>query len=266
MIVKGIRYLKKDINKYPFNIDLIKNFEELILDKPITFIVGENASGKSTLIEGIACSLELPTVGKESVRYDKTLVEARKLAKQLRIDKRSKGGHGFFMRSDDFINFCRRQRETVVELNADLNELEKEFEGKSDYAKMLMRGPLVSSINQLENRYDGYLDTLSHGESFLTLFKSRLVPNGIYILDEPEVALSPQNQYSLMALIIDSIKEGSQFIIATHSPIIQALPYSNIFEVSDGFLKKMDYEDLENVKFYKSFLENHERYVAYLEE
>jgi len=266
MIVKSVSYTKKHIDKYPFNTELIKNFKALEFKTPITFIVGENATGKSTFIETLACSLELVTVGNESVKSDPAFKEVRQLAKHFRISKNSFMRTGFFLRSEDFISFTKNQRKVVAELKRDLEEMEKDFEGKSDYAKMLMRGPLVGSIYATENYYNGYLDAKSHGESFLELFHSRLVPNGIYILDEPEVALSPQNQYALMAMILDSVKEGSQFIIATHSPIIEALPNSTIYEVKEGHFNEIEYEDLESVQFYRAFLENPKRYVTYLEE
>lgn len=266
MIVKSVKYLKNNRDQYPFNIDLIKNFDSLEFKTPITFIVGENATGKSTFVEALACSLELITVGHDSVKYDPAFDDVRELAKSFRVNKLNYYGTGFFLRSEDFINFTRKQRKLVADMKQELQEMEKEFEGKSDYAKTLMRGPLLGSIYATETRYNGYLDTKSHGESFLELFQSRLVPNGIYILDEPEVALSPQNQYALMAMILDSVKEGSQFIIATHSPIIEALPNATIYEVKDGQFNDIEYEELESVQFYRSFLENHKRYIAYLEE
>ncbi len=266
MIVTQVRYNKKNKNHYPFNTELIKNFECLKFKTPITFIVGENACGKSTFIEAMACSLELITVGNKSVKYDPLFDDVRELSKHFRVSKSNYLGRGFFLRSEDFINFANAQRRMVRELRNELIEMEEEFKGKSEYAKGLMRGPLLASISATESRYDGYLDSKSHGESFLELFQSRLVPNGIYILDEPEVALSPQNQYTLMAMIMDSVKEGSQFIIATHSPIIEALPMSTIYEVKEGNFVETKYEQLDSVQFYKSFLESPERYIAYLED
>jgi len=104
---------------------------------------------------------------------------------------------------------------------------------------------------------------MSHGQSFLALFKSRLSPNSLYLLDEPETPLSPQNQLTLLYMIDEQIRQGSQFIIASHSPILTAYPSADIYNISSSKIKLVEYEEIENVDFMKNFMADPKRYMHY---
>ena len=116
----------------------------------------------------------------------------------------------------------------------------------------------------MEVRYGEYLDANSHGESVLKLFQSRLVPGGLYLLDEPEAALSPQSQLAFLAMIKDSVDDGSQFLIATHSPILMAIPGATIFSFDQCPVGEVEFEDLEHVNLMRDFLARPERFLRHL--
>lgn len=217
LIIKKI-FLKRDMipsfDEYPFNMDLVKNFKELNFTSPVTFFVGENGVGKSTFIEAIAVSLGLPSEGgTENFRYQ-TKNTTSNLYKYIGIGMVSKPKCKFFLRAESFYNFA--------------SEVERLVEEDSFYT--------------LYRSYGGNLHQCSHGESFLKLVQNRFTDNGLYILDEPEAALSPQRQLSLLYLIDQLVKCGSQFIIATHSPILMSYRDGVILDLNRNF-QKINYQD-----------------------
>ena len=139
--------------------------------------------------------------------------------------------------------------------------MEIEFKGKSDYTQMLALGPLKGQLFQLEDKYQGELGHRSHGEGFLTFFKARMHQKGIYLLDEPETPLSAINQYQLVVLITDLIKNGSQVIIATHSPILMAIKDAKIYNFTTDAIDEIKYDDIESVQFTKHFLNDKDNFI-----
>ena len=113
----------------------------------------------------------------------------------------------------------------------------------------------------MDARYGVNPDARSHGEAFLNLFSQRLVPGGLFLLDEPEAALSPQSQLGFLAMIRDALDSGAQFVIATHSPILMAIPGAVIFSFDDSQVRRVDYEDLDSVALVRDFLQAPERYL-----
>jgi predicted ATPase len=135
---------------------------------------------------------------------------------------------------------------------------------KDDYAKTLARGPAAGSIRAMEDRYGEDVDARSHGESFLQLFRSRLAPQGLYLLDEPEAALSPQSQLGFIAMLKDAVDSGSQFLIATHSPILMAVPNARILSFDRDPPGYVPYERLEHVILMRDFLQHPERFLRHI--
>ena len=117
-----------------------------------------------------------------------------------------------------------------MEFQQELAEVDERFREHSTLARMLARGPAAGSVAAIERKYGADLDANSHGESFLKLFRERFVPGGLYLLDEPEAALSPQSQLGFLAMMRDMVDQDSQFLIATHSPILMAVPGARIFD------------------------------------
>ena len=232
LIVKRIsldRDSIKDFNIYPFNIDVVKNFDELEFKSPVTFFVGENGVGKSTFIESIAVSLEMPAEGgTENFRYN-TKNTTSNLSDYLTVSTYNKPKLKFFLRAESFYNFSSEVQRLVEE----------------------------DGFYSLYKSYGGNLHECSHGESFLKLVQNKFRDHGLYILDEPEAALSPQRQLSLLCLIDDLVKQGSQFIIATHSPILISYRNGVILDLDNNF-KEIDYKDTDIYNLYKMYLDDSE--------
>ena len=151
-----------------------------------------------------------------------------------------------------------------ADMHARVAELDEEYRDRSDYSRGLAQGPMRGSIAALEERYGGDLDARSHGQSFLTLFQSRFVPDGLYLLDEPEAPLSPQSQLALLALIADGVAQSSQFIIATHSPIVLAYPGAAIYSFDRTPPARVPFEELEHVNLTRSFLNDPRAFLRHL--
>lgn len=232
LIIKKISLQRDEIKsfkQYPFNIDIVKNFEELNLDCPVTFFIGENGVGKSTFIEALAVILGMPAEGgTENFRYE-TKNTTSELSDYLRVGVCKKPKMKFFLRAESFYNFSSEVERLVEEDN---------FFG-------------------LYDSYGGNLHECSHGESFIKLVQNRFRDHGLYILDEPEAALSPQRQLSLLCLIDQLVKEGSQFIIATHSPILISYRDGKILDLNNNF-EEVKYEDTDIYSLYKMYLDDAE--------
>lgn len=229
LIIKKI-ILERDkiesFDKYPFNIEVVKNLEELNFESQVTFLVGENGVGKSTIIEAIAVSLGLPAEGgTENFRYE-TKNTTSELHNYLRIVKFNRPKMKFFLRAESFYNFS--------------SEIQRLVEDDDFYS--------------LYNSYGGNLHECSHGESFIKLVQNKFSDHGLYILDEPEAALSPQRQLSLLCLIDQLVKEGSQFIISTHSPILISYRNGKILDLNNNF-KEVKYKDTDIYSLYKMYLD-----------
>jgi predicted ATPase len=254
----------QDKDTFPFDLEIIKSLREIQFTSPVTFFVGENGSGKSTVMEAIACAVESITVGSESVKTDKTLAPGRKLAQYFRLAWTKRTRKGFFLRAEDFFGYAKSMRETREELEHDLYNVDDEYKDRSKYAADLARMPYQGQLAAIKNRYGKDLDNYSHGESFLTLFQSRFVPDGLYLLDEPEAALSPNRQLAFISVLKQMIHENAQFVIATHSPIILAFPDATILNFHDGYIHQVQYSELEHVNLTKEFLNNPEAFLRYL--
>jgi predicted ATPase len=146
----------------------------------------------------------------------------------------------------------------------DLNEIDDEYENRSEYAKSLAKMSTSGQLTDLQRRYGDGLDARSHGESFLALFQNRFVPGGLYLLDEPEAPLSPLRQLALISTLKEMVGQEAQFIIATHSPIVMAYPNSDIFSFDNGTINKVKYESLEHVKLMRDFLQDPEAFIQQL--
>jgi predicted ATPase len=249
---------------FPFDVPVVRSLETIELAPSVTFFVGENGSGKSTLLEAMALAAELPTVGSDESRADATLAPQRALAKHLTLSWTSRSKRGFFLRAEDFFGYAKRLSRLQSEMRQRIADVEREYEGRSEYAKGLAMGPAYASLEAIDGRYGGDLDGRSHGQAFLTLFGARFVPGGLHLLDEPEAPLSPQSQLAFMALMQDMIAQNGQFIIATHSPILLAFPAATIYTFDEAPPARVAFEDLEHVNLTRAFLNDPEAYLRRL--
>lgn len=251
-------------DRFPFTVPVIRTLQSLHFESPVTFLVGENGSGKSTLLEAIAIAAKSITVGTSSAHTDATLTDVRALADCLRLiwSKRSK--RGFFLRSEDFFGYAKQMNSTHQTLQDELRQIDEEYADRSELARGLARMAHSREIHAIQSRYGEGLDAGSHGENFLKLFRTRFVPNGLYLLDEPEAPLSPMRQLSLLAMLKDMVDQSSQFIIATHSPILMAYPGAVILSCDGEQITQADYESLEHVTVMRDFLSNPALFLRHL--
>lgn len=237
----------------------------LDLDAPVVCFVGENGSGKSTLLEAIAIAAALPSAGRTNrAMDDPTLAEQAWLARALALSWRSRNNRGLFLRAEDFFSFQLALKRERAEFEETLARLEEEYADRSAHAKQLAMGPITASMADMERRYGADPDARSHGEAFLNFLQERLVPRGLYLLDEPEAALSPQRQLALLAMMFDLVAQGAQFLIATHSPLLLAFPGARIYSFDDAPIARIAWEETEHVRLTRAFLENPERYLRSL--
>ena len=219
-----------DTSKYPFSIPVIRDFTEFRFEKSVTYIVGDNGSGKSTLLEAIAVLLRInPEGGSRHFNFHteethSSLYDAL-IASQASLSYRDT----YFFRAESFYN-VNSEIERLARIEP---KMLKAYGGKS-------------------------LHHLSHGEGFMALITNRLSGRGIYIFDEPEAALSFQNQLQFLLWIKDVVKKGAQIIIATHSPVILSYPNASIHEIKDGQLVPTQYRDCSVYRDLYGFLLNRE--------
>jgi predicted ATPase len=224
---------------YPFSLPVIRKLDRIEFHPKVTFLIGENGSGKSTLLEAIAVAWGFnPEGGSRNFRFStrashSELANFIRLAKGLRRPK-----DGFFLRAESFFNVA-----------TDIERMD---------AEPAFGPPIIDS-------YGGRsLHEQSHGESFLTLLNERFRSESLYILDEPEAALSPTRQMAALRRIHELAKEGSQFVIATHSPILMAYPDAQILLVDEHQVRSVAYTDTEHFIVAKSFLNNHQKIITKL--
>lgn len=220
--------------RYPFALPAIRALDALELDARMTILVGENGSGKSTLLEAIAVALGFNAEGGTKNFNFGTRVSHSELHRFLRVAQGfRKPRDGFFLRAESFFN-----------LATEIEALDREPAGTP---------PIIDS-------YGGRsLHEQSHGESFMALLMKRFGGKGVYLLDEPEVALSPQRQLAVLSRIHDLVLDDSQFIIATHSPILMAYPGALIYQCDGEGIRRVAYEDTEHYQVMRGFLMHPQR-------
>ena len=233
---KFIRSIKIDWDKieknnYIRSIPSIYSINELKFTKNVTFFVGENGTGKSTLLESIAVAYGFnPEGGTRNFNFE-TRSTHSDLHGAIRVIKGVlKAKSNFFLRAESFYNVASKIEDYRDD---DYETYYKRYGGKS-------------------------LHDQSHGESFLALIQSQFTEKGLYILDEPEAALSPQRQLTLLILIHDLAQRGAQFFIATHSPILLGMPEASILSFDNGKISEVKYEDTESYKITELFINNKE--------
>jgi predicted ATPase len=239
----------------------ISTLARVELDNPVTILVGENGAGKSTFLEAVAIAAQLPAVGSAQLGADPTLGPQRRLAARLRLTWRGRTRRGFFLRAEDFFGFQKQLAVQRAEHEAELQRIDVELADASDWARRLARGPHEASMGEIRHRYGSNPDGRSHGEAFLSLFRERLVPRGLYLLDEPEAALSPQSQLAFLTMLRDGVANGAQFVVATHSPMLMAVPGARILSFDDPPVRRVAFDELESVALVRDFLVTPERYL-----
>ncbi len=214
-----------DRSRYPYSLPAIAALQEIAFHPKVTFLVGENGSGKSTLIEALAVAWGFNAEGGSRNFNFRTAASHAPLHSVLRLVKGTRQARdGFFLRAESYFN-------------------------------------VATYVDELDGGVQSYggtsLHAQSHGESFLALLEHRLGGRGLYIFDEPEAALSPARQMSMLVRMHDLIAAESQFIIATHSPILMAYPDAWIYQLGAHGLERVAYEDTDHLTVTRNFLNHH---------
>ena len=235
-----MRDLVPSFDRYPFSMPTVRSLQQLDLHAKVTFFIGENGSGKSTLLEAIAVAAGFnPEGGSRNLSFS-TRASHSDLANYLRLTwgaMRARRPEGFFLRA-----------ETLYNVATEIERLDSEPGGP----------PIIKYYGGVS------LHEQSHGESFFAVLLNRFTGSGLYLLDEPVSALSPTRQMSMISILHQLTARGSQFIIATHSPIIMAYPEASIFHFSAEGIRPASYHETENYKVTKAFLTRTEPMLAEL--
>src|SRR5699024_4511704 len=242
-------------DEYPHHLPFLQNLSKLELQKPVTIIVGENGTGKSTLLEALAVQVGSILIGGEYAEEE--LSDA--LANRLKLTWTIRTRKGLFFKANAFNHFIKKIRSIKLETEEIIKGIVAE-KGRNTLELM----PYARTLADLERLYGKGLEYRSHGESFLDLFKSRLQANGLYILDEPEAPLSLLKQLTLISMIKEMVQENCQFIIATHSPILMSIPGAEILSIEGDQMKSLPYDDLEHVNLTRDFLNQPESFLRHL--
>ncbi|MFB5660956.1 AAA family ATPase [Alteribacillus sp. HJP-4] len=213
---------------YPFSIPSIKSLHQLDIKSNVTFFVGENGAGKSTLLEAVADKCEFNTAGGGRNNYYEVDASESALGDYIRLSWLPKVTNGFFLRAESFFHFASH----------------------------------VDTVEAADSYGSRSLHEQSHGESFLSLFLNRFKGKAIYLLDEPEAALSPQRQLTFLKILRDlDVSRESQFIISTHSPILLGYPDATILSFDNGHIKEIEYEMTDPYQITSYFLQNREKFL-----
>jgi predicted ATPase len=220
----------EDRERHPFDVGALQAFGTLDVSAPVTIFVGGNGSGKSTLLEGLAVHQGMnPEGGTSNMVFSTRAQSVSPLHEHLWVDRGGMPRTKFFLRAESFFN-------------------------------------VASAIDEyeVERFYGGSLHERSHGESFLDLVENRFTDRGLYLLDEPEAALSVHGQLRLLVNMYDLVTAGSQFILATHSPMLMAYPGAVLYEFDATGIERVEWDDVDTVMITRSFLEDPGHFLARL--
>jgi len=251
-------------DRYPLCAPVIQNLERLPLDCPVTLLAGDNGSGKTTLMETLARKLTAVRIDGETAGALPKVTSFASVDKALRVEITKHPSRCFYFHAEGFVRYLDNLHRMRTDAQEDLTEVERGYEGRSALARELASMPPQLSLYELKRLYAHDITCRSHGEGHLDFYGARFQKGGLFLLDEPEGALSFFNQYVLLTMILDAAKKGCQFIISTHSPILLACPDARILHIQEGQIREVKYGELESVQFLKDFLSSPGRYTASL--
>jgi predicted ATPase len=239
---------------FPFPIPRLLALRQLEFTAPVTFFVGENGTGRSTLLEAIALRAKIPCAAGQTLEHDPSLAGVHPLARSLRLTWRPRTQYGFVLRPEDFFDFVRENRKR--EKNKD-----KVAPQSPEHPQ---RGYTLVRKSSAKNRFEDAFISPTQRTSFMEFFRTHTVPGGLHLIDEPEAALSPQAQLEFLAHLKSLVAANAQFIIATHSPVLLAYPEAQILCFDSGEIRPIAYSEIPHVKFMRHFLQEPDEYLRKL--
>jgi len=239
--------------KYPYHLPIFN--QDIFFKSSVTILIGDNGSGKSTLLEIIRAKLNLYKIGQKEDAF---------LNINLKASYHLHKPRGLYFSSEDFTTYIENLEKEKAWSKAEIKNIEDQYKHRSEYAKSLAKMPHSRTLHEIDHLHDRNLNESSHGEAYLSFFKSRMRDNELILLDEPETPLSFENQLALLYLIKEGVERGSQFIIATHSPVMMAYPNATIYQFSKDGLVETSYEKIEQVESLKQFLNHPELFLRHL--
>ena len=247
---------------FPYDIPAIKYAKNIDLSNPITFLVGENGTGKSTLLETIACRLQLPHM--DGSGYNKKSFDAAKtLLPYLELEWNMERSIGFFFRAEDFGDYLNSINRSGITIENQMGNLSDEL---PQHIVDQMRDSANQQLHHVRKDFGQDLNAFSHGEAYLHIMEQKIRSRGIYLLDEPEAALSPAKQLAFIYFLNTHLRQfNSQFIIATHSPMLMAYPGAKIYEINDHSMKLTALENTDHYSVTKSFLNNPNSFLRHFD-
>jgi predicted ATPase len=248
---------------FPFDIPAVQFAKDISLNNAVTIFVGDNGCGKSTLLESIAYKLNFPLIGGGIKHHERAGFEASESIEPfLEINWKRETYKGFFFRAEDFSDFVNSVENENKKIALDLIDLKGQVD---DSIIERMSESMNFNLREMRKNYGENMQAFSHGEAFLKILQTRVGDKGVFLLDEPEAALSPLKQLSLISLIMDIVKKkNAQFIIATHSPILMGIPGATIYEIQEDSMKNVGYTETDHYRITKTFLDNPDHYLRHL--
>jgi predicted ATPase len=253
MLINSVYLHREDQDTYPFYLPIFH--QRLCFPTPVTIIVGENGCGKSTFLELLGAALSIHHIGKPLVKVQSIRID---------MDYVLKKPKGLLFSSEDFTSYIHQLQQVVDDSQKALEDIQDEYKNKSTYSKLMAGSAHHRTIHEVKNLHDRDLLQSSHGQAYLSFFKSRIRTNQLYLLDEIETPLSFTNQLAILYLIKAAVDAGNQLIISTHSPVIMAYPNATIYQLDEEGFHPITFQEAGNVGLMKQFLENPEAFTHHL--
>lgn len=242
---------------YPMSVPLLRDLDRLAFRQPVTLLCGDNGSGKTTLMELLAMKLDAIRIDGRASRKAARFSPARAA---FTLEMVRKPRRTFFFQAEDFIRYIDEWHAMREDARDALDEVNEAY--ADPYARGQAAMPHARTLAEMEGAYAGGLDERSHGEGFLDFFGARIIEGGLYLLDEPESALSPANQFVLLHLIRQAERAGCQLILSTHSPVLLAYPGACLYELRDGQAVETAYDELSHIDFLRAFLGDTKGFIS----
>ena len=253
MLIKSVYLHQEDQSAYPFNLPIFD--QQLLFKTPVTIIVGENGCGKSTFLELLGAALSIQHIGKPLVKVQSIRID---------IDYELKKPKGLLFSAEDFTSYIHQLQQAKDDSKQALDEIKEEYKNKSAYSKLMAGSVHHRTIHEVEGLHDRDLLQSSHGQAYLSFFKSRIRSHQLYLLDEIETPLSFTNQLAILYLIKSAVDAGNQLIISTHSPVIMAYPNATIYQLDEEGFHRIAFQEVKNVELMKQFLERPDVFTHHL--